>query len=93
LTLEGGKETIRKNNPILFIEIIERLKIRNFVNKNYSKTILLLSKMGYETYIYRDGTLAKVVEEVNIDGVYMYLFLHKDKHRDLIEELVPYVKC
>jgi FkbM family methyltransferase len=86
-TLEGGVETIRKSKPILFVEIIERLKMRNFVNKNYTKTVQLLLDMGYDAYLFRDGTLEKRNgANPPLEGVYMHLFVHKEKHREFIKK-------
>ncbi len=87
LTLEGAIETISKSKPLLFVEIIERLKMRNFVNQDYSKTIQLLLNIGYEAYLFKNGKLEKTDGSLTIEGVYMYLFIHKDKHKDFLKYL------
>jgi FkbM family methyltransferase len=87
-TLQGGIETIRASKPILFIEIIQSLKMRNYVNKEYKKTIQLLMNLGYEVYLFKDNMLTKTDGDIQIEGVYMYLFIDKNKHEVLLKNLL-----
>lgn len=47
--LKGMQKTLKKNNPILLIEIEKRH------NKSFMKTFKLLNNLGYKTYITKDG--------------------------------------
>ncbi len=88
-TLEGGINTIKKHKPILFIEIIDRLPMRNYTNKNYQRTIEVLLNLGYEAYLFRNNTLEKITGNETLSDVCMHLFLHPEKHRSLHAHLAP----
>lgn len=85
--IEGGIETIKRAKPILFVEIIQNLAINGYFNKNYSKTIKLLRDSGYESYLFKGGKLSKTDENLEIEGVYMYLFVDPTKHADFVKNL------
>jgi hypothetical protein len=80
--LEGASQTLKESRPVLFIEIARNLVNigRDFINPHYEETFDLLSGFGYEAYIAHDNKLKKVDPTVEKDGVFMYLFLHKDTH-------------
>lgn len=78
MALEGSKETIKKSKPLIFMEVIERLASHNFVNKNYLTTMNLLLGLGYNVYILKNANLAEFNVHEKIEGVHMYLFIHKE---------------
>jgi FkbM family methyltransferase len=86
--LKGSIETLKRATPVVFIEIIERLKTHNFVNKNYKETISLLTAIGYDMYLFKEGKLKKTETLEEIDGIFMYLFVNPTKHSKLIKNIV-----
>lgn len=90
--LQGALQTIKNSKPVLFIEIALNLANigRDFINPNYKKAFNLLSENNYEAYIANNNQLQKVNLDVEQDGVFMYLFLHKETHmqdKKLLERL------
>lgn len=87
--LIGAKKTISTSLPILFTEIAYTLKNinRKFINTNYKETFSLLDSFGYQTYIVKKNAVEKYNPEQKIDGIQMYLFLHQNKHKELINTL------
>lgn len=86
--LKGSINKIKAGLPILFVEIAYTLKNigRQFINKDFDETISFMENLGYKTYI-MDGSL-KEFTGVKPDGVYMYLFLHGEKHSGIIKEIL-----
>lgn len=88
--LLGAKKTLEESHPALFIEIAKTIKQRNFTNKNFTLIFSFLASLGYEAYIAEPHGVRKYNPEENPDNVYMYLFLHKEKHlhtSELLKEL------
>jgi len=77
--LQGCLETIKKSQPILFIEIAYSLKSlrRKFVNIKFEDTFNLLTSLGYKPYYLNNANLIQFSTKNKPDGVNMYLFLHK----------------
>lgn len=78
--LKGATSTIKASLPVLFIEVVQTLKSigRSYVNKEFLNTFSLLEEMGYETFTSDGGGVTKFDPQQKIDGVRMYLFLHKN---------------
>ncbi|MDE2439300.1 MAG: FkbM family methyltransferase [Patescibacteria group bacterium] len=87
--LIGAENTLREAQPVLFIEVAQTLRSagRNFKNKKYRETFDYLKKFGYTGFIHKDGKLLPAANIEKIDGVWMYLFLNKEKHQDLAQFL------
>lgn len=88
--LLGAKKTLEESRPALFIEIAKTINQRHFTNKNFTLIFSFLASLGYEAYIAEPHGLRKYNPEENPDNVYMYLFLHKEKHlrsNELLKEL------
>lgn len=88
--LLGAKKTLEESHPALFIEIAKTIKKRRFINKNFTLIFSFLASLGYEAYIAEPRGVRKYNPEENPDNVYMYLFLHKEKHlhnEELLREL------
>lgn len=45
--LLGARDTITRDQPILFIEIADQVIGRKYRNKNYKKTLIMLQSLGY----------------------------------------------
>lgn len=89
--LNGAVNTLKKCFPVLFIEIVERLGERNYVNTKYHETFSLLIKMGYIAYRLVGDKLHEIRENSDApDGVSMYLFLNKEKHGGIMRYLEHY---
>lgn len=80
--LLGAKDTIEKNIPILYTEVIYSMKQmgRPYINEKYIETFDFLKQFGYEVYEMKDGILKIFNPKEKPDGVRMYLFLHPEKH-------------
>ncbi len=79
--IKGGLSLLEKSRPVLFIEIALHLANigRDFTNHNFKEIFSTLENIGYESYIADNGKLEKITPDFDKQGVYMYLFLHKDK--------------
>lgn len=79
--IKGGLSLLERSSPVLFIEIALHLANigRDFTNQNFKEIFSVLENMGYASYIADNGKLEKVSPTFDKQGVYMYLFLHKDK--------------
>lgn len=88
--LEGAKNTISGNLPVLFIEIAYSMKNlgRSYINNDFKNTFDFLENMGYQSYKFDGGKLQKINSEKKPDGIYMYLFLHKNKHSKLKNDII-----
>jgi FkbM family methyltransferase len=83
--LLGAKNTIKSSKPILFIEIIHTLKGRTFIHQDYKRIFSFLEEMGYLSFISKNATLRKFDTSKKEEGVFMFLFLDKEKHRTIID--------
>ena len=84
LVLKGGKQTICKYLPMIFLELVE-----NWCTKfgyNIETVIHYMSKIGYQMFEIKDGGLFEI-KSVDIENVsnFNYLFLHKTNHSEQIE--------
>ncbi len=86
--LSGAVHVLKDARPIIFCEIIHsfRKSRKVFVNLKYSDTFSFIEGFGYNPYILKeDGTLHRFYIEKGtiIEGIRMFLFLHKEDHREL----------
>lgn len=92
--LHGAAETISKDKPILFIEIANRIKSRNFKNEKYAETLAWLKDHGYRIWKCHNNAIEEI--DARYDGdpqIDMYLCLHKEKHADLVPIFADAVKA
>ena len=79
-TLSGAIETIKANRPIIFLELVDRLLARKYVNQNFSNTLHLLFQLDYRVYRSNGkGFLRRVRSTTSPDGIFMYLCVPKDR--------------
>lgn len=85
--LKGAEEILEKSKPILFIEIAYTLRTvgSNFIHADFEKIFSMLEKMNYVPFISKDNKLTKYSTATKPDGVFMFLFLNKEKHKNLLE--------
>lgn len=82
--LKGGTKTIQKNIPILFIEIADRIKSRNYKNKDYGQTLTWLFDRGYRIWTCENNRIKEIKPGFHNGKITMYLCLHKEKHAKLV---------
>lgn len=91
--LEGAQEVLRKDSPVLLIEIAEHLRGRKYRNLNYAKTLAWLHGFGYRVWKVTDeGTLIEAHEHQSHPHLAMYLCLHDKNHAKLIPEVYHWAK-
>lgn len=88
--LQGAENSIRKNKPVLFIEIAHSLEAigRHYINKDYQKTFEFLGQIGYRSYRLQDGKLCEFDYNGIAKHIDMYLFLHTSGHAQLKDILL-----
>lgn len=85
LVVEGGLEIIKNSLPALFIELFERWTQKFGYHPN--ELIYLLSTIGYQCYIYIQGTLIELKEYKELEDERLnFFFLHPAKHKDIIRK-------
>jgi FkbM family methyltransferase len=83
--LEGGIETIKRDQPIIFIEIADHIRGRNYRNPNYQKTIAWLKEKGYIIYRAEENyRLTKIGKNPQAEHINMYLCLPKKLGKEII---------
>lgn len=80
--LAGGEAVIKRDKPILFIEIADGIRGRQYRNPYYAQTLKWLAAHGY--YIWRSeeeqGQLVQVQSIEPQEHLHMYLCLHQEAH-------------
>lgn len=85
LVYKGGEETLKKYKPIVFSEILRKWSAKFGYHPN--DIIDFLNDIGYQCYICEDEKLVKF-DRVNESTIQTnYFFLHKEKHREIIDKL------
>ena len=69
--LEGGRETIKENKPVLLIEIEEK-----HTRKPVEETINFVRSLNYEAYVYNNNKLISYNDQLNGKGI-NYIFINK----------------
>lgn len=85
LVLQGGKETLAKYKPILFLEMLRKWSKKFGYHPN--DIIAFLKVRNYKCYCIRENELINVD---NIDDQTVetnFFFFHIEKHKDLLKEL------
>jgi len=80
--LKGAEKTIQEFTPVIFVEIADRIRGRDYRNLNFGATIEWLVARGYALYkCAEDYHLEKVASaDFEADHTAMYLCLHKRAH-------------
>ena len=84
--IEGGLEVIKKNKPIIFIELLRKWSAKF----NYHPNIIInmLKKVGYGCYIINKTKLKKIKQITEATQHTNFCFLHIDKHSKLLNRLI-----
>lgn len=80
--IKGGLETIQKNKPVIFLEMLR--KWSNKFNYNPNEIIKILGDLGYGCYISKNNKLVRFYEMDEETLETNFFFLHKDKHKEKI---------
>lgn len=87
---EGASKTITSAQPVVFLEMCTTLRDigRTYVNPYYNQTLEFFYKQDYLLFLcHNNGTLEKWNKQKTINRAGMFLCLHQNNHRDLIEEI------
>lgn len=72
--LSGAKRILKESQPVVFLELVDRLSAREYVNPNFENVFDLLFHFNYRIYISDgNGNLRRARKMRNIEGVMMYL--------------------
>lgn len=83
---QGGMETLRRDKPIVFTEMLRKWATKFDYHPN--EIIELFSSTGYRCF-YAEGEVLIELREMTDETVETnFFFLHSEKHRPLIDELV-----
>lgn len=83
---QGGKNTIKKYKPVIFSEMLRKW-CRKF-EYHPNDIIAMMNVMDYECFVITGSKWLARIEEVTEETVETnYFFLHKEKHKKIIEEL------
>ena len=79
--LRGAEKTIQEFTPVIFVEIADRIRGREYVNQSFHETLLWLQERGYCIYKCTErGRLKNISPNSRSDHPAMYLCLHKRAH-------------
>jgi FkbM family methyltransferase len=84
---QGGKKVIEESKPIIFSEMLRKWSAKFGYHPN--DIINFMKEIGYQCYTITDNYKLRKIEEVTEKTVETnYFFLHKEKHTEIIEQLV-----
>lgn len=83
---QGGKETIEKFKPVIFSEMLRKWCKKLGYHPN--NIIEMLKLLGYECFVITGQNKLKKIEEVTEETIETnYFFLHKEKHKNIVNKL------
>lgn len=85
LVFEGAEETIIKNKPVIFTEMLRKWSAK--FNYYPNEIISLLKSIGYECFTTKNGKLKKFVKMNDYTTETNFFFLHSIKHISNIKKL------
>lgn len=85
LVFKGGLGAIRKNNPIVFVELLRKWAAKFDYHPN--EVIDLFRSEGYQCYTAKENGLVKfeVMDDETTET--NFFFLHREKHKSMIDAL------
>ena len=86
LVVEGGLESIKKNKPIIFIELLRKWSAK--FNYHPNSIITMLKEVGYGCYVINKTKLRKIKEITETTPHTNFCFLHVNKHSKLLSRLI-----
>lgn len=86
LVLKGGYETLKRDTPIIFIEMLRKWSAQ--FNYHPNDIIDMLFEIGYRCFAIENFKLIEIFT-VNDDTVHTnFIFLHSEKHKDKIKSAI-----
>ncbi len=85
LVFRGGIETIKRDKPVIFSEILRKWS-KQF-NYNPNEIITLITSLSYLCYSIRSGKLRRFVKMDKHTQETNFIFLHRQKHATIISSL------
>jgi len=82
LVFQGGIETIKRDKPICFSEILRKFSAK--FNYNPNDIFRLFSELGYQAFTVEENYLARFFEMDELTIQSNFFFLHTEKHANLI---------
>lgn len=86
LVFKGGIETIKRDKPIIFTEMLRKWSAK--FNYHPNEIIKLLADEGYRAFVVLENHLSEFFSMDDDTLETNFFFLHSDKHKDKIEKLV-----
>lgn len=82
LVLKGSEETLKTHKPIVFAEMLRKWALK--FNYHPNQIIEFMNKLGYHCFIMKNGSLEAfhVMNEQTVET--NFIFLHNEKHCELI---------
>lgn len=87
LVMQGGVETLKRDNPILFLEMLRKWSAK--FNYHPNAIIELLSEIGYQCFTISSPEKLERFELVTDDTRETnYVFLHTKKHQEVLKKFL-----
>jgi FkbM family methyltransferase len=83
LVFQGGIQTIKRDKPIVFSEILRKWSAK--FNYNPNDIFRLFRDEGYQSFTVKENSLAKFFEMNESTIETNFFFLHSEKHANLIQ--------
>ena len=82
---QGAEETLRKDKPIVFTEMLRKWAAK--FNYHPNRIITLFSLLGYRCFYVDQSSLRELCEMTDETTETNFFFLHSEKHRQLLDGL------
>ncbi len=86
LVFQGGEQTLRRHQPIIFTELLRKWAKKFQYHPN--DLIAFLHGCGYDCFVPQGSRLGAFFEVTEDTLETNYLFLHREKHADLIKDFL-----
>lgn len=86
LVFQGGLECLAHDRPLVFCEMLRKWSAKFGYHPN--EIIALMGTIGYECFEVRGDRLARFPQMEENTEATNFFFLHQDRHRGLMEQLV-----
>ena len=84
MVFQGGMQTLKKNLPIIFAEILRKWSAK--FNYDPNKIFILFKKLGYQAFTVKGPILVKFEEMNELTVETNFFFLHQEKHTKFIQK-------
>jgi hypothetical protein len=86
LVYQGGLETIKRDNPIIFTEMLRKWSAK--FNYHPNQIIDLMAEIGYDCFTVCDHNLSRfsLMDDTTLET--NFFFLHREKHSQQIQNFM-----